>query len=196
MRYTQSRIATIDVFAVFFALTAACCMIWFCRRFLATGRRGALLPAALGGVAFGLGCASKWTGLYAGAGLAAIWFFAMAVRWRREKDGPGRGEAVRDLRFALIAGFVFYLLVPLAIYLASYLPLIFGGSMSWSDLWPAQLAMFRYHSQLTATHPFSSAWYTWPLLLRPVWYYMGSLLGADTVASIAAFGNPVVWWGG
>lgn len=56
--------------------------------------------------------------------------------------------------------------------------------------------MFRYHSQLTATHPFSSAWYTWPLLLRPVWYYMGSLPGADTVASIAAFGNPVVWWGG
>ena len=196
MRYTQSRIATIDVFAVFFVLAAACCMIWFCRRFLATGRRGALLPAALGGVAFGLGCASKWTGLYAGAGLAAIWFFAMAVRWRREKDGPDRGEAARDLRFALIAGFVFYLLVPLAIYLASYLPLIFGGSMSWSDLWPAQLAMFRYHSQLTATHPFSSAWYTWPLLLRPVWYYMGSLPGADTVASIAAFGNPVVWWGG
>ena len=33
-------------------------------------------------------------------------------------------------------------------------------------------------------------------MLRPVWYYMGSRLPAGTVASIAAFGNPVVWWGG
>ena len=196
MRYTQSRIATIDVFAVFFVLAAACCMIWFCRRFLAAGRRGALLPAVLGGIAFGLGCASKWTGLYAGLGLAVLWFFAMAARWRREKDGPGRGEAVRDLRFSVAAGFLCYLLIPLLLYVGSYLPLILSGSMQWSDLLPAQLSMFRYHSNLTATHPFSSSWYSWPLMLRPIWYYMGSFLPTGWVASIAAFGNPVVWWGG
>ena len=196
MRYTQSRIATIDVFAVFFVLAAACCMVWFCRRFIAAGRRSALLPAALGGIAFGLGWASTWTGLSAGTALAAIWFFALAVRWRRDKDGPGRKEAVRDLRFAVADGFAFYVAVPVVLYIASYLPLILGGSMQWSDLIDAQLSMFRYHSQLTATHPFSSRWYSWPLMLRPVWYYMGSLLPANTQASIAAFGNPVVWWGG
>ncbi len=199
MRYTQSRIATIDVFVVFFILLGAACLVWFCRRFLAGGRRGALAPAALGGAAFGLACASKWTGLYAGAGFAAVYFLAMALRWRSLKGTPdGRAEAKKDLRFALLAGVLFYVAVPLAIYIASYLPILLGSGegFSLSAIWQAQLSMFRYHSRLTATHPFESRWYTWPLILRPVWYYMGSLLPAGTVASIAALGSPVVWWGG
>ncbi len=39
---------------------------------LTDGVNRALLPMALGGVAFGLGCAAKWTGIYAGAGLAVM----------------------------------------------------------------------------------------------------------------------------
>ena len=198
MRYTQSRIATIDVFVVFFILLSAACLVWFCRRFLACGRHGALLPAALGGVSFGLACASKWTGLYAGAAFAAVYFLAMALRWRSLRGGPGRAEGRRDLLFALLAGVLFYVAVPLAIYIASYLPIQLGSGegFSLSGIWQAQLSMFRYHSQLTATHPFESRWYTWPLILRPVWYYMGTLLPEGTVASIAVLGNPIVWWGG
>ncbi len=198
MRYTQSRIATIDVFVVFFILLSAACLVWFCRRFLARGRHGALLPAALGGVSFGLACASKWTGLYAGAAFAAVYFLAMALRWRSLRGGPGRAEGRRDLLFALWAGVLFYVAVPLAIYIASYLPIQLGSGegFSLSGIWQAQLSMFRYHSQLTATHPFESRWYTWPLILRPVWYYMGTLLPEGTVASIAVLGNPIVWWGG
>ena len=56
--------------------------------------------------------------------------------------------------------------------------------------------MYRYHSQLKSTHAFESRWYTWPMMLRPVWYYMGKYLPAGMYASIAGFGSPVVWWGG
>jgi Gpi18-like mannosyltransferase/4-amino-4-deoxy-L-arabinose transferase-like glycosyltransferase len=46
-----------------------------------------------------------------------------------------------------------------------------------------------------ATHPYSSKWWTWPLLLRPVWYFWkdpGPLPG--TVVGIWGSGNPSVWW--
>lgn len=203
MRYTQSRIATIDVFVVLFVLLGAYFMLWFCQTYVAHGSKGALLPAALGGVAFGLGCASKWTGVYAGLGLAAVYFLALYGRWRRIQIAPGSATDKeflfrRDFCFAIRTGLIFYVAVPLAIYAASYLPLLFekSGGFTFSSILQSQQVMFSYHSQLTSTHPFESRWYSWPLMLRPVWYYMGSRLPAGTVVSIAAFGNPVVWWGG
>ena len=72
MRFSQSRIATIDIYATFFILLGAYCMVWYCQSVLVNGVNGSLLPMALGGVAFGLGCASKWTGIYAGGGLAVV----------------------------------------------------------------------------------------------------------------------------
>lgn len=203
MRYTQSRIATIDVYVVFFVLLGAYFMVWFCQSFIPGGRHGALVPAALGGVAFGLGCASKWTGVYAGAGLAIVYFAALLLRHKALAAQPGttleKRETYRqDLSFALLAGLGFYVVVPLVVYVLSYLPLVLApdNGFTLASILPAQQSMYSYHSQLTSTHPFESKWYTWPLLLRPVWYYMGSRLPDGIVASIAVLGNPVVFWGG
>ena len=203
MRYTQSRIATIDVYVVFFVLLGAYFMVWFCQSFIPNGRHGALVPAALGGVAFGLGCASKWTGVYAGAGLAVVYFAALLLRHKALAAGPGGGLQQRetyrqDLSFALLAGLGFYVVVPVVVYVLSYLPLVLApdNGFTMASILPAQQSMYSYHSQLTSTHPFESKWYTWPLLLRPVWYYMGTRLPDGIVASIAVLGNPVVFWGG
>ena len=59
--------------------------------------------------------------------------------------------------------------------------------------------MLSYHSNLIAEHYFSSSWWEWPIMLRPVWYYSAVL--SDTVGThiregISAFGNPLVWWVG
>ena len=56
-----------------------------------------------------------------------------------------------------------------------------------------QTTMYEYHSKLDATHPFSSKWWQWPIIYRPIWYYSGHV--SDTVAEgISAFGNPLIWW--
>lgn len=45
------------------------------------------------------------------------------------------------------------------------------------------------------THPYSSKWWTWPLMLRPVWYYWKDPAAqAGTVAGIWGAGNPPAWW--
>ena len=56
-----------------------------------------------------------------------------------------------------------------------------------------QTSMFNYHSGLEATHPYSSSWYQWPTMVRPIWYYSGYVTDA-VKEGISAFGNPVVWW--
>ncbi|MEK7589622.1 MAG: phospholipid carrier-dependent glycosyltransferase [Patescibacteria group bacterium] len=48
--------------------------------------------------------------------------------------------------------------------------------------------MYRSNQRLTADHPFSSKWYTWPFMTRPIFYWV------DADARIYLLGNPVSWW--
>ena len=192
MRFVQSRIATIDIYGTFFILLGAYFMLWYCQSVLQKGVTRSLLPMALGGVVFGLGCAAKWTGLYAGAGLAVLYLGVLYARWRQ-----GRPGFRAEFRAAAIGGVAFYILAPLCIYLASYLPYRWqDAGFGLADWWQCQVSMFQYHSGLEATHPFESRWYTWLLGLRPVWYYQNTHLADGLKASIAGLGGPVIWLAG
>ena len=152
----------------------------------------ACLPMALGGVAFGLGCASKWTGIYAGAGLAVLYLGVLYARWKQKQPGFWK-----EFRMAAVGGVAFYVIVPFLIYLASYLPYWWKDpTFGLRDWWDCQTYMYWYHSTLKATHPFESRWYTWLLDLRPVWYYKNSYLEAGLQGSISGFYNPVICWAG
>ena len=58
--------------------------------------------------------------------------------------------------------------------------------------------MYSYHSGLTEGHPYGSAWYTWPVIMRPIYYYSGGSadIGKNMGTSIVSMGNPLVWWTG
>ncbi len=192
MRFSQSRLATIDIYGTFFILLGAYCMLWYCQQVLTVGVNRALLPMMLGGAAFGLGCAAKWTGIYAGVGLAVLYLGVLYARWKQGKPGFWS-----EFRTAALGGVLFYVLLPLCIYVASYLPYWWRDpSFGLADWWQCQVSMFSYHSTLKATHPFESRWYTWLLGLRPVWYYRNAYLPYGTKASIVGMGGPVIWLGG
>ncbi|MDO4853499.1 MAG: phospholipid carrier-dependent glycosyltransferase [Clostridia bacterium] len=81
MHYSQTRIATIDVYALFFTLLMFLCMLdylWINRTDALFGKK--LVPLSLCGLAFGLGASSKWTCFYSGAGLAVLFFGSFALR--------------------------------------------------------------------------------------------------------------------
>lgn len=199
MRFAQSRIGTIDTYAVFFILASALGMLAFCRELARTGfTRRAVCYLAAAGAAFGCGAAVKWTGLFAGAGLAVLYFWALAEKTKALRHGAESRCAIRALWVrALIAGTAWFVVLPLAIYLASYVPLGLGSAQyGLKEWWAAQQSMYAYHSTLTATHPFESSWFSWPFDVRPVWYYMAGELPQGITASIASFGNPLVYWGG
>jgi dolichyl-phosphate-mannose--protein O-mannosyl transferase len=62
-------------------------------------------------------------------------------------------------------------------------------------IWENQKFMFSYHSELVATHSYSSVWWQWITDGRPILYYR-SYTPSGLKASFASFGNPIVWWGG
>jgi dolichyl-phosphate-mannose--protein O-mannosyl transferase len=55
--------------------------------------------------------------------------------------------------------------------------------------------MYNYHANLEASHAFSSHWWEWPVIIRPVWFYVNSV-SAEIRQGISSFGNPAVWWFG
>ena len=191
MHFVQTRIATIDTYGVFFILL----MYYFMYIWLSEDRLWAL---ALAGISFGLGAASKWTALYAGAGLGLLWLAHWLRRFVREKENEGLlAEFFANEAFCLL----FFVLLPGLIYYLSYLP--YGAAQKVAPftreyteiVWSNQLYMFQYHSRLVATHPYSSRWYQWMLDIRPILYYMKT--GADgSRLRIAAFLNPALCWGG
>lgn len=190
MRFVQSRISTIDIYGTFFILLAAYFMVWYCQSVLEKGVNRSILPMALAGIAFGLGAASKWTGIYAGAGLAVIYFAVLWQRWKQKQPG-----FKRELVIALAGGVGFFVLLPLCIYIAAYFPYWWReGGFSLSEWWQCQQTMLSYHSHLAATHPYESRWYSWPFAARPVWYYLGGGLPEGMRATISGMGNPLVWW--
>ena len=53
--------------------------------------------------------------------------------------------------------------------------------------------MYDYHANLNATHPFSSVWYQWPIMYKPVWLYTNNTL-SGLKRTITDIGNPAIWW--
>ena len=68
--------------------------------------------------------------------------------------------------------------------------------MHLSDIFNYQKYMYNYHSKLTTSHSFSSEWWSWPLIIRPIWYYQGKDLPVGMASTISSFGNPAIWWTG
>ena len=89
---------------------------------------------------------------------------------------------------------LWFLLLPFTIYLLTYLQMFLTGH-GLSVWWEMQKQMWWYHTGLRATHPYTSQWWSWPLLIRPIYLYTSDeVLG--TVSRIYAFGNPFVFWFG
>ena len=181
--------------------------------------RSSWITLLLTGVVIGLAIAAKWIAL---AALASMLFILLVRlvrryadvsvstagglwRWGRSEDlgpaAPGGMEIPAYVAVALVA----FIALPIAIYLASWIPFYERGQFHWAnglgDLIAYQQSSYEYHAHLTATHPYGSPWFSWPFLYRPVAYYfenMGLGIDANTgrplVAGMVNLGNPWIWW--
>ncbi len=200
MHYTQTRIATIDTYGVFFILVSFLFMWrWITAPYDAPMRK-TIRELALSGLAFGLGCACKWTVVYGGVGLALLWLLRVCMKYRAR----GLSAYGRELLGTVGASLVFFVLVPLVIYCLSYIPyglaegMSFPGSLVSGDyyrlIWDNQVYMLTYHSGVNQYHPYSSRWYQWVLDLRPILYYLN--YGETTKSAFGAFNSPLISWAG
>jgi len=158
------------------------------------------------------GClaASKWNGLF---DFFVVWLLVFLVSGQAYYHAALRELGMQVLRrpalwgnprgFSpdlIVAAMVF---VGATVYVLTYVPYFTLGGNSLSSLVQLQYDMYHYHATLVATHPYSSKWWQWPLLLKPIAYYyqdfrhgLGNQETACCVAEILALPNPFVWLAG
>ncbi len=95
------------------------------------------------------------------------------------------------------------LVIPVALYVASYIPWAMIESHRITATWPPghngqtlidlTKQMYDYHNNLKDGHAAASPWWAWPFDLKPVWFYQEGFAGSTTAAVYDA-GNLVIWW--
>lgn len=230
----QARTAMLDVFlALFVALGVHLVVVDRDLRRLggtsmqATRRRG---TRTLAGIALGAACAVKWSALL-GVGVAGLLVLGWELALRRRATGRWLAAPAR-----LVIGIGLPLLVvPALVYAASWVP--WGAAYERTEqsgcseppspectfdvagraeaVVDHNVAMWRFHQDLEAEHPYRSDPLGWPVLARPVVYHYDTC-GPDRAAGVAdedgqvppacvvepgeaseivLVGNPALWWG-
>lgn len=231
--HVQSRMGMLDIFLAFFVVVAFACLVadrdQVRARLAVAVREGwatrSVFGPALGfrwwrfgaGVALGLACGVKWSGLWyiAFFGVLSVVWSALARR-AAGVERPWAGAFVRDMLPSLFG----LLVIPVLAYLATWWAWfasetaidrhVVGAKLpddSWVPdplraLWYYSSNVLDFHTKLvtsdTNRHPWESKPWTWPMGLRPMlYYYEGAVTGcgaASCVGAIMLIGTPAMWW--
>lgn len=209
---TQSRYILLDMFLLDFGFAG----LFYYFKYKNSKLVKYLIPAS---ILFGLSASIKWTGL-AFIGLAGIVELIDVIKnigWRR---------IIRLVVYFGLIPFVVYFSV-FAIhfslltksgdgdaFMTPQFRATLQGTAEYNDptyhplnLWQKFIElnheMYTANATLTATHPYGSKWYTWPLMLRPIYYWnttdnsaqQTSIANPPKEDKIYLLGNPLVWWG-
>lgn len=183
--FVHSRMAMTNIFEVVFILLAAL-GAWTYRK---EGKNYGLLLVGLG-----LGCAisTRWSSLVAW-GLIAAYLIPHVLHKGRKKSLFPLGLSMILLPAIIYAGVY---LASAAIGLQDFRTLL---SLEWQQgFWQGILAlqgkMWHFHAHQALDTPFTSPWWSWPMMLLPPWYELSANQGQLHV--IWAIGNALVWWVG
>jgi len=174
----------------------------------------------LAGVLLGLACGTKWSGFYFVVFFGAMSLaFDAAARRQFQVTRPWAGTLRRDLAptgYALV-------LIPLAVYVASYAPWFASETAidryevgqaigprslvplpdALRSLWYFSAKALQFHAGLTNAagnhHPWESKPWAWPMSLRPVLYAIDQhdVPGCGSQSCVKAemlVGTPAMWW--
>ena len=201
LHLVMSRTALLDIFLMFFTLLAFFFLL-----------RSQHLAA---GISLGLAAATKWSGVYY---LVAYLAFTLYVEYRRNKAMEDETPIRNVVREKLLKRVAQYILVPVSVYLLSWVGWLFnrsGYDRNWANsqpggffsfiprpirsLWHYHAEMWNFHTTLTASHPYAANPWSWLILGRPTSFYYEAPHGcgaASCAQEVIALGTPLLWWSG
>ena len=194
MHFVLSRIGLIDIIlSTFIVLMFYFFFIYYDGDLFKKDWKGAYLPLLVSGIFFGLAVSVKWTAVFGACGVMVLFLLLK----REELNKAMRNSIFKpSMTYPILIILASYGVISFIIYYLSYIPImgIPGEGSGLEMVMRYQHNMYIYHSTLTATHPFSSSWWSWIFMIKPVWIYGFSNTFDNTVSNIVAIGNPVVWW--
>ncbi len=216
----QSKFILMDSFLLVFGFLALYLFLES-KLFFKEGRWG-MWSCAAAAISAGLALSVKWT---AASFLSLILFFGFFVLVKkimplfRRRSRMGEMQK-KDLMHTIYA-YGMFLVIPLILYVMffavhfsllpkpgpgnAYMTARFVQSQKAgfpigdfaSNFYELNAEMFRANQRITATHAYSSKWYTWPFMLRPVYFWNKDIVAAGHASvyeKIYLLGNPFVWW--
>ncbi|HEY9847639.1 MAG TPA: phospholipid carrier-dependent glycosyltransferase [Candidatus Caenarcaniphilales bacterium] len=208
----ESRYALINVYLLLFGLLGQ----WFFLRALALRGRQRWLWLTLTGMSLGAAIAVKWNSLGFLLGIYLIWILAWGLRLMRRLhqslySQTSTATPLENLRQLNPLHLLYLSAIAAFIYRLAWIPHLQQNPSS--GLWQLQKQMLAYHGRIGSgpqVHPYCSAWYTWPWMIRPVDYFYQAALStqeavptigprlpqsaAKVIYDVHALGNPALWW--
>lgn len=167
---TQARIGMLNSPMLAFILLSSCATV-------SARRAGPAqdLRLVLAGVLLGAAIATRWVALGAWPVLLFL---------------GGSRSLVPERPLRAVKIFAYLVCVPVLVYALVHLPVM--AAQGADAALAFQKNILRYHWTLDKDHTYGSRWWSWPLLLRPIWYFFEQDDG--TVRGILCVGNPAVFW--
>lgn len=180
----HARIAMLDVFMLAFVMIC----LWMCAAACQEPER-ARWRLAMAGAAMGAAMAAKWNAVPLAMVPGLAFLAARAMAGRRRLLLSTRGAPIPGI--SLAEAFLWLGLMPLAIYAASFWPLVFYDEVPGnpSGLIALHRQMLDLQMQTLLPHPYQSVWWQWVGNIRAIWYLYEPADGAQR--AIMLIGNPV-----
>lgn len=182
LSFVQSRTGMNDIFITYFVLLSFYRLYIFLTEYPKQNLKNLLLL----GVSVGLAASTKWTGFYAVV-IVFMWGVVFVLKKKNWK-------LLLPTLFSLA-------ILPAVVYVASYGQWWLQGH-SVQKFYELHQQIWWYQTGLKATHDYQSKAYTWPFLVRPVWFYVkyeDKIIGGTKqlyIGNIYTMGHPLIWWGG
>ncbi|HEY1941917.1 MAG TPA: phospholipid carrier-dependent glycosyltransferase [Roseiarcus sp.] len=202
--YVQARIAMLDIFLMAFCVLA---LAFFTFSFKERrSERRSFVFALLMGVCFGLAGACKLSGLFPLFGVVAVRLLLGLLKlWRVHFEDPRESDFFTPEAWrALTPGksLLAFVVAPFLAYFATYVPqMLHEGTIL--EFFASQRRMIAIMTGVSASHPYSSLWFQWPAMTRPVWYLFhieggpGAQWSANNPAqAIVGMASPLVLFAG
>ncbi len=178
MFIVYARTGLMDGFMIFFGLLS----LGFCWQFRHRRLAGHIAWGSLlaTGLFAGLAVAIKWIGFGFLPIVALTTFVTLFFATKR------------PISFAdFLIWLASFFLLPVVLYTVPFLANWQGDFWHQFFVWHQQ--SWDYNVNLVATHPYASKWWSWPFLIRPIWFYFKGI--GNNIVGVDAIGNPIVWWG-
>lgn len=180
MSFTQARIAMMNSTMLLFMLLS---INYFLDAF---EKEKPLKPDALRhcGLFFALALSTKLVSA------SLLLFFAPLFALEFKKRKSESGLILRNI-------LLYFVLSPLAILFCVHIFIPFLKNGSFADIWKNFAFNINYHMTTKQGHTYASRWWSWPLMLRPIWFYFKGYAWDTPGAScsgIICIGNPAIFW--
>ena len=180
----DSRLGLINIYLTFFGFMS---LLFF----ISGSKTQSVGKLLLSSIMLGAVISIKWNGL--GFWLTLMTFSLLLFVFSKMKvDSYGKYKNLGSRRILLV------FLLPFIFYFILWLPDILHNEMTFADK-HSQMISYHFDNTDQKAHPYSSAWYTWPFMIRPIGYFFDSetIINAQGISTeqfkaIHLFPNPAL----